>query len=123
MFRFGKILQRTRINRLQFELRAAEDRSGSKQGGSKQGGSKQGGSKQGGSKQGGSKQGGSVASSHFYHIRSLRERGHRLPTVSVSAATLPFPIAAATLPFPFLQRPYSFRLPSAGCRPRASRTN
>ncbi|WP_318786131.1 hypothetical protein [Methanimicrococcus hacksteinii] len=66
-------------------------------------------------------------SSHSYHIRSLRERGHRLPyrfrlhcylTVSVCAATLPFPFAllpyrfccrcyltvsvcTATLPFPF----------------------
>ncbi|WP_318785478.1 hypothetical protein [Methanimicrococcus hacksteinii] len=41
------------------------------------------------------------ASSHFYHIRSLRERGHRLPYCFCSAVTLLFPFAAATLLFPF----------------------
>ncbi|WP_318785678.1 hypothetical protein [Methanimicrococcus hacksteinii] len=33
------------------------------------------------------------ASALFYHIRSLRERGHRLPIVSVCAAALPLPLS------------------------------
>ncbi|WP_318785915.1 hypothetical protein [Methanimicrococcus hacksteinii] len=42
------------------------------------------------------------ASSHFYHIRSLRERGHRLPSVfRLAQITLLFAFAVVTLLFAF----------------------
>ncbi|WP_318785398.1 hypothetical protein [Methanimicrococcus hacksteinii] len=55
------------------------------------------------------------ASSHSYHIRSLRERGHRLPPV------FRFPLLPYCFRFPLL--PYCFQIQLPTCRPICCRVH
>ncbi|WP_318784917.1 hypothetical protein [Methanimicrococcus hacksteinii] len=56
-------------------------------------------------------------SSHFYHIRSLRERGHRLPYRFRLYGYLTDSVCTATLPIPLIQLP-TCRPASAGAAAR-----